>query len=179
MLLCKYLPRFFPRNIFHKYTKRKAKRRGTYISVCVITSPRFCCCCATFAGFIYMFCTFAPLAFSQLCSFFFCVSAADFIGAISNVNSLKALLLLLLLLPFYLCSLLPANFQQHIKINRKKYTDTRLNQKWVWRGHVRAPRDFTQPAQPFPFSIFHLPTAFSGAGMLANAVSPSAFILGI
>jgi len=43
------------------------------------------------------------------------LSAADFIGAIFNVNSLKAALLL----PFYLCSLLPANLQQHIKINRR------------------------------------------------------------
>lgn len=60
-----------------------------------------------------MFCTFTSLAFSQVCYFFF-LFAADFIGAISKVNSLKAPLLLV---PFYLCSLLPANLQQHIKIN--------------------------------------------------------------
>jgi len=104
--------RYFPRNISQAHVARGVGLRGFHISVCHNLQCCYCCC-ATFAG--ALFTCFAHLLRLLLAKFaIFFLFAADFIGAISKVNSLKAPLLLL---PFYLCSLLPANLQQHIKIN--------------------------------------------------------------
>lgn len=102
--MLKRLPRFFPRNCF-----AKPRVRQVYEGMCHnLRTFVFLLLCATFAG--SLFTCFAHLLRLLLANFAHFVvtdgvvaaAAADFIGAILNVNSLKALLLMALLL--FICA---------------------------------------------------------------------------